>query len=368
MRAQQSILPIIDHRILADVRQVPAYQREMMIAVSLSDLADAFQRGLVADMAAERVTGVGGVDDDRSAAQSLDRLTHKAALGTDRVQLQIDAHLVGYDTRMIQLLEWSPLIVFFIAFKVRDIYWATGALMIACVLQLILHRLYTGKFKTMHIVTTCVVLVLGAATLLLHDQRFIQLKLTVLLGLTSAVFLGSMVIGKQPLVRRILEAALPEPLTVPARTWQTINLLWAAWFAAFAVVNLYVAKHFDVDLWVKFKVFGFPAATMLFMLPQIFWLVSKSQTESSSGSRAERLRERLESRFAPAQLQVEDESHLHEGHAGAAGGQSHFRIRIVSEAFRGMPSVARHRLIYAAVDDLMKSDIHALAIEALPPE
>ena len=274
---------------------------------------------------------------------------------------------VGYDTRMIQVLEWSPLIVFFVTFKVRDIYWATGALMIACVLQLVLHRLYTGKFKTMHIVTTCVVLALGAATLLLHDQRFIQWKLTVLLGLTSAVFLGSMLIGKQPLVRRILEAALPGPSNIPARSWNTLNLLWAAWFAAFAVVNLYVAKNFDVDLWVKFKVFGFPAATMLFMLPQIFWLVSKSPQESEA-SRADRLRQRLESRFAPAQLSVEDESHLHEGHAGAAGGQSHFRIRIVAEAFRGMPSVARHRLIYAAVDDLMKSDIHALAIEALPPE
>ena len=269
---------------------------------------------------------------------------------------------------MIQLLEWSPLIVFFVTFKLRDIYWATGALMIACVLQLVLHRLYTGKFKTMHIVTTCVVLVLGAATLTLHDQRFIQWKLTVLLALTSVVFLGSMVIGKQPLVQRMLEAALPEPLMVSARTWRAINLLWAAWFAAFSVLNLYVAKNFDVDLWVKFKVFCFPAATMLFMLPQIFWLVSKSQGVPAPASRADRLRERLETRFAPAQLSVEDESHLHEGHAGAAGGQSHFRIRIVAEAFRGMPSVARHKLIYAAVDDLMKSDIHALAIEALPPD
>jgi intracellular septation protein len=271
------------------------------------------------------------------------------------MQMQIDAHCVGYDTRMSQLLEWSPLIVFFVTFEVRDIYWATGALMVACVLQLALHRLRAGSFKTMHVVTTCVVLVLGAATLLLHDQRFIQWKLTVLLGLTSVVFLGSMVIGKQPLVRRLLEAAFPEPLTVSARAWLTINFLWAAWFAAFAVLNLYVAKNFAVDLWVKFKVFGFPAATMLFMLPQV-------------STRAQRLRERLESRFAPAQLTVEDESHLHEGHAGAAGGQSHFRIRIVAEAFRDIPSVARHRLIYAAVDDLLKSDIHALAIEALAPD
>jgi BolA family transcriptional regulator, general stress-responsive regulator len=84
-------------------------------------------------------------------------------------------------------------------------------------------------------------------------------------------------------------------------------------------------------------------------------------------NRAQRLRQRLESRFAPILLSVEDESHLHAGHAGAAGGHSHFRIRIVAEAFRGISPVARHRLVYAAVDDLMKTDIHALAIDASPP-
>jgi intracellular septation protein len=287
------------------------------------------------------------------------------------MQLQIDAHGLGYDTRMNQLLEWSPLIVFFVTFEIRDIYWATSALMIACVLQLLIHRLRAGSFKTMHVITTCVVLVLGTATLLLHDQRFIQWKLTVLLGLTSAVFLGSMLVGKQPLVRRLLEAAFPEPLAVSARAWLTINFLWAAWFAAFAILNLYVAKNFALGLWVKFKVFGFPAATMLFMLPQVFWLAGKAvpaPAPAAAANRAQRLRERLQNRFAPAQLTVEDESHLHEGHAGAAGGQSHFRIRIVAEAFSGISSVARHRLIYAAVDDLMKSDIHALAIEAQAPD
>src|SRR5258708_26382558 len=115
---------------------------------------------------------------------------------------------------------------------------------------------------------------------------------------------------------------------------------------------------------------------MIFLIPQVLWLSGNTTqvppapapSPSPSPSRTQRLRERLESSFAPAQLTVEDESHLHEGHAGAAGGQSHFRVRIVAEAFRGMSSVARHRLIYAAVDDLMKTDIHALAIEALPPD
>ena len=80
-----------------------------------------------------------------------------------------------------------------------------------------------------------------------------------------------------------------------------------------------------------------------------------------------RLRQRLERRFTPSLLTIVDESHLHAGHAGAAGGLGHFRIRIVAEAFRGASALARHRMVYAAVDDLLATDIHALTIEALPP-
>ena len=84
-------------------------------------------------------------------------------------------------------------------------------------------------------------------------------------------------------------------------------------------------------------------------------------------SREQRLRRCLEARFAPTLLIIEDESHLHASHAGAADGHGHFRIAIVAEAFRGLAPVARHRLVYAAVGDLMNTDIHALAIEASAP-
>jgi BolA protein len=90
--------------------------------------------------------------------------------------------------------------------------------------------------------------------------------------------------------------------------------------------------------------------------------------DETRAERAGRLRRRLETRFAPSLLVIEDESHLHAGHAGAAQGHSHFRVTIVAEAFRGVSPLARHRLVYAAVDDLLKTDIHALAIEASPPE
>ena len=84
-------------------------------------------------------------------------------------------------------------------------------------------------------------------------------------------------------------------------------------------------------------------------------------------NREERLRQRLQSRFAPVLLIIEDESHQHAGHAGAAQGHGHFRVTIVAEAFRGISAVASHRLVYAAVDDLLKTDIHALAIQASAP-
>ncbi len=197
------------------------------------------------------------------------------------MQLQVDTHVVGYDTRMNQLLEWSPLIVFFAAFEFLGIYWATAALMAACVLLLVVHRLQTGKFKTMHIVTAAVVLVLGSATLLLHDRRFIQWKPTVLLALAAAAFLGSMFIGRQPLARRMLEAVFTEPLRISARTWSLINALWVVWFAVLAAANIYVAQNFAEGVWVKFKVFGITAAMLIFMVPQVLWLSGKTEAPPS---------------------------------------------------------------------------------------
>jgi BolA protein len=87
----------------------------------------------------------------------------------------------------------------------------------------------------------------------------------------------------------------------------------------------------------------------------------------TGAERAARLREILTREFAPLELHIEDESHHHAGHAGAAGGLSHFRVRIVAEAFRGKAPLARHRLIYTALGDLLQTDIHALALDARPP-
>jgi BolA protein len=74
---------------------------------------------------------------------------------------------------------------------------------------------------------------------------------------------------------------------------------------------------------------------------------------------------RLEQAFAPESLLVEDESHLHAGHAGARDGRGHFRVSIVAAHFDGLSPIARHRAVYQAMGELMQTDIHALSIEAL---
>ena len=79
------------------------------------------------------------------------------------------------------------------------------------------------------------------------------------------------------------------------------------------------------------------------------------------------MRERLTRSLQPQMLDIEDESHLHVGHAGARDGRGHFRVIVVADAFEGLTRVQRHQKIYAALGDLMQTDIHALAVQALTP-
>jgi BolA protein len=83
--------------------------------------------------------------------------------------------------------------------------------------------------------------------------------------------------------------------------------------------------------------------------------------------RVERIRSLLQASLNPSELEVGDDSHLHAGHAGAASGGGHFRVKIVSERFEGQRLVMRHRLVYDAVQGMMHTDIHALAITAIAP-
>lgn len=88
---------------------------------------------------------------------------------------------------------------------------------------------------------------------------------------------------------------------------------------------------------------------------------------SDLASRPERIRALLTAALAPSVLELTDESALHAGHAGAASGGGHYRLKIVCARFEGLRLVMRHRLVYDSVHDMMHSEIHALAITAVAP-
>ncbi len=87
-----------------------------------------------------------------------------------------------------------------------------------------------------------------------------------------------------------------------------------------------------------------------------------------TNDRIERIRSAIASALQPTVLEIIDQSHMHAGHAGTATGLGHFHVRIVAAAFTDQPMLERHRMVYRAMGELMTTDVHALAIDALSPE
>lgn len=179
---------------------------------------------------------------------------------------------------MQQILDFAPLVVFLVAYYLKDLYFATGALMIAMVLMLVADRLLLRRVPKMHWISAALVLVFGTATLLLRDLRFIQWKPTVFFWLLSLVLLGSRWIGDRPLVERLLGPALGPDAHLPHATWQRINLVWAVFYAVLGVLNLAVAFNMSERVWVNFKVFGLTALTLVFIAAQLPWLLKQTRS------------------------------------------------------------------------------------------
>jgi intracellular septation protein len=182
---------------------------------------------------------------------------------------------------MNSVLELLPLVAFFIAYVTGGLYWATGVLMVASVILMVVHRWRTGKFKDLHVVTAIVVVVLGSATLLLHDKRFILWKPTILFGLLAIALLVSGFLGQRPLMQRMFQSVMPDGVALSRRGWQVLNAVWAGWFVVVAFANWYIAQNLSEKTWVHFHTYGVSVATMVFMIPQIFWLSSKTSQDAT---------------------------------------------------------------------------------------
>ncbi len=173
------------------------------------------------------------------------------------------------------LFDLFPIILFFIAYKMYDIYVATAVAIAAAFVQTGLFWLKHRKFEKMHLITLAILVVFGGLTLILRDPVFIKWKPTVVNWLFGATFLGSQFIGDKTLVERMMSHAI----TAPVAIWQRINWAWVVFFIAMGVLNIYVAYNYSEATWVNFKLFGMMGLTLVFVFGQAFYLSRYMEVE-----------------------------------------------------------------------------------------
>jgi intracellular septation protein len=169
--------------------------------------------------------------------------------------------------RLKFFFDFFPVILFFVAYKVSDIFVATGVAIAASVLQIGYMLVRRHKVSGMQWVGLVVIVLFGGATLVLHNEEFIKWKPTVLYWLAGVVFLGALAF-RQNLVKAIMSEGieLPEPI------WTKLAIAWGVFFLFKGALNLWVAYTFSTDVWVNFKLFGGMGLMLAFVIAQALWI------------------------------------------------------------------------------------------------
>ncbi|HEY0285388.1 MAG TPA: inner membrane-spanning protein YciB [Vicinamibacterales bacterium] len=175
------------------------------------------------------------------------------------------------------LFDFLPIIAFFATFKFAGMFVATGVLIAACVLQVVVHWLRTRTFSKMHLITAGLAIAFGGLTLAIHDTTFIKWKFTIINWLFAVVFLGSMWqrFSDRPLVQRITGAAAAE-LSLSDAQWRRLNFAWVVYFLLMGTANLVALRYLDDAGWMNFKLYSL-GVTAAFVVGQAFWVASRNQ-------------------------------------------------------------------------------------------
>ncbi|WOT03970.1 septation protein A [Shewanella youngdeokensis] len=175
---------------------------------------------------------------------------------------------------MKQLLDFLPLVIFFAVYKFVDIYVASGALIAATALQLVISYMLYKKIEKMHLITFGIVTVFGSLTLILQDDSFIKWKVTIVYALFAIALAVSQLMNKP-----ILKSMLGKDLIVADKFWAHVTWYWVLFFAVCAVVNVYVAFSLSQETWVNFKVFGLTALTLVNTVLTVLYLFKNMSEE-----------------------------------------------------------------------------------------
>ena len=178
--------------------------------------------------------------------------------------------------------DFFPVILFFVAYKVADIFVATGVAIAASVAQIGYLVARGRKVSNMQWMSLAIIGIFGGATLLLRDETFIKWKPTVLYWLAGAVFLGALAF-KTNLVKAVMAEG---GLELPEQVWTKLAVAWGVFFIFKGTLNLWVAYAFSTDTWVNFKLFGGMGLMLAFVLAQALWISRYVQEEPAKANAA----------------------------------------------------------------------------------
>ncbi len=177
------------------------------------------------------------------------------------------------------LTDLLPVILFFIAYKLFDIYLATGVAIAAAAAQVAWNHFRHRRVENIQWITLGLLLVFGGLTIALRDPTFIKWKPTVVNWLFAAAFLLSGLFMERNLLRRMMDHAIDLPEVI----WSRLNTAWIAFFVVSGISNLYVAYSYSEEVWVNFKLFGLMGLTLVFIVAQGFYLARHlPQTENAT--------------------------------------------------------------------------------------
>jgi len=180
------------------------------------------------------------------------------------------------DDLILGINAWVPLMDLTPGQSSDAIYLATLTAIVVTLIQVVLAAIIVKKVEKMPLITLALLIFFGGATLALKDPAFIQWKPTAINWLFALVFLGSHVIGKKPLIQRMMGHAIT---IEEQRVWVQLNLAWIGFFVVSGIANMIVAPEIDPfglqfseDTWVDFKLFGLMGMTIAFVIAQAFFL------------------------------------------------------------------------------------------------
>jgi intracellular septation protein len=162
------------------------------------------------------------------------------------------------------MIELGPLLAFFVAWFLADIFWATGVLMAATLASVIASKLLLGRVSPVIIATAVLVVVFGSLTFWFGDAHFIKMKPTIINLLFAGVLLGGLLTG-----RPLLKLMFGEAFNLTEEGWRKLTMRWILFFVVMAVLNEIVWRNFSEGTWVNFKVFGILPLTLIFAMSQI---------------------------------------------------------------------------------------------------